>query len=348
MSHPKRVLSITILLVFGFLCVLFSQTTSARFLLTTPSARSNALGGAGTALSEGAFSCFYNPAAITFIKPFDIMASFVEPLPLEENREYSAFSGILLQGDLGTLAFSLNIYALGTTYWTSERGEVLGIDKNKAWVYRLSYAYPVSKDLALGTTLNYLDYRLSDLELTVGTERGKGEAKSIFFNFGILRKNLGPSLTFRPDDIAVGGFLENITAYIPRNGFSLGLAVLNLGPKISFIDAKQADPIPAILSAGMVYHPVDSRATGITLALDLEKQLYESSALDYVRGGVELNMLQLFCVQAGYAWDTDNPKNSYPTYGFGLKTKFVNLEAARYQKSLESIWHYNATLRVEI
>jgi hypothetical protein len=332
------------ILLNAFCITIFSQNTTARFLLSTPSARSMAMGGTGVAFWDNAFALYYNPAAAAFMRPLNLTASYVEPFPFEPDQEYSAFSGVLLNGELGALALSFNIYALGYTPWTGESGpEILGIDKAKAWVYRITYSYPVTRNFSIGTTLNYFVYDLTKIEYTLGYERGSARSRSVFMNIGLLRKNLFPGLTFRPDDIPVGYSLRSMTDYVPRNGFSAGLAILNLGPKIAFVDNKQADNLPAILLFGLNYSIVDSRAVGVEFAVDLEKQIYESSVLDYVHLGGDYNFLQLFSIRAGLVLDTYGAKNSYLTTGFGIHTRILQVDLARYAKGPQDAWHYNVS-----
>ncbi len=348
MSILKKILPVLVVLISALHLLVFSQNTTARFLLSTPSARANAMGGTGVASPDNAFSIFYNPAAGSFIRSLNLTASYIEPFPFEPTREYSGFSGVLLNGRNGALALSFNIYALAYTTWTGESGpEILGGDQAKAWVYRLSYSYPVSGDFSIGTTLNYLVYDLSQINFAIGGKIGEGKSRSVFVNFGLLRKNLFPNWTFRPDDIPVGHTLENLTNYIPRNGISAGLSLLNLGPKISFVDNEQADNLPALLLLGLNYSIIDSRAVGVEFAADLEKQIHEDSFLDYIHLGGAYNFLQLFSIGAGYVWDTYGPKNSYLTTGFGIHTRLLMVDIARYAKGPFDAWHYNVALLKE-
>ena len=213
---------VLLLLMIGYSSML-AQNSTARFLLSTPSARSMALGGTGTAYTYDAMTPFTNPAGICFVHPWDITASFLEPNPFEENRKYVSFSGVFLQGRYGTVALSFNNYALGTQSYTGEDSpELLGVDKSLARIYRFSYAYLTNEHFSAGMTLNYFDYSLSEIEISIGGKRGKPESQSMFFNLGFLYSHVLPASTFRPDHISVPGWIEGITRYTARQGLSAG------------------------------------------------------------------------------------------------------------------------------
>jgi hypothetical protein len=336
----------------AFCCSLLGKETAARFLLITPSARSMGMGGTGTALFDDAFAAFYNPAGLSFQKPINITGSFVKPLPFDDDVEYSSLSIMLFRNNLGAFALSGNIYALGNSIWTGEGfGETrryLGTYNSKAWIGRFSYAKIISKEISVGLSINYMRYRLTKLELSVGTERGKGITNSFFYNFGFLIRNLLSKTTYKPSDISFGQNLKNITRYVPKQGISIGLSLLNFGPKISFIDHKQADNLPSILSLGLCYFPIDSRAVNVAIATDLENQIYEDGMLNYVHFGIEYNLLSLFSIRTGYALDTYGPKNSYQTFGFGFTTKYISFDIAKYNRVIKSNWQYSARINLEI
>jgi hypothetical protein len=338
------------IIFFAMFCgSLLSQETAARFLLITPSARSMGMGGAGTAFFDDAFAAFYNPAGLSFQKPINITGSFVEPLPFDNDVEYSSMSIMLFQNNLGTFAFSGNIYALGNSVWTGEDSPViLGTYNSKAWVGRFYYAKEISKDIAMGLSINYMRYRLTKLEISVGTERGKGITHSIFYNFGLLIRNFLSNATYNPGDFSLGQNLKDITYYVPRQGISIGFSLLNFGPKITFIDHKQADNLPSVLSLGLCYYPVDSRVVSVAIATDLENQIYEDGILNYAHFGMEYNLLGLFSIRTGYALDTYGPKNSYNTFGFALTTRYISFDVARYNRVIKSNWQYSARFNLEI
>jgi len=86
-----------------------------------------------------------------------------------------------------------------------------------------SYGTYMSKRLAVGLTLKFIYSHLA--EIGAGHERGKGIGSSVAIDLGVLY-------------------------YAPVPGLKVGAALRNIGPKISYIDAAQADPLPTHFTVG--------------------------------------------------------------------------------------------------
>lgn len=59
----------------------------------------------------------------------------------------------------------------------------------------------------------------------------------------------------------------------PVSSLSLGAALRNLGPKIAYIDAEQADPLPQHIVVGVAYEVMDTQYNDLMLSFDLYKPL---------------------------------------------------------------------------
>jgi hypothetical protein len=106
----------------------------------------------------------------------------------------------------------------------------------------------MGENTGLGLNLKYIRSNLSE-EVTVGAEKQSGTASAFAIDLGILRKNL----------------------LIDR--LSLGLNISNIGPKITYIDAAQADPLPTNFRFGLAYRLVDQEYNRLTIATDVNKLL---------------------------------------------------------------------------
>ena len=120
--------------------------------------------------------------------------------------------------------------------------------------FAVSYATKLSKDWAGGITGRFIYSRLSPTNLQVGNEKGTGTGISASFDLsGMWRPIKGPK------------FLAN--------KFSIGTNLSNLGPKISYVDAAQADPLPTQLRVGFAYDIIKSEFNNLTLTADFSKLL---------------------------------------------------------------------------
>ena len=54
---------------------------------------------------------------------------------------------------------------------------------------------------------------------------------------------------------------------------TLGANLANMGPKVAFIDASQADPLPMNLKLGMAYKLLESRHNKLTATIDFNKPM---------------------------------------------------------------------------
>jgi hypothetical protein len=57
--------------------------------------------------------------------------------------------------------------------------------------------------------------------------------------------------------------------------FSVGANLSNLGPKITYIDAAQADPLPTNLRVGFGFVPIRDEFNSLTIALDFSRLLVQ-------------------------------------------------------------------------
>lgn len=340
-------LGVIFLTIFFCFQNIYPQNSTARFLLWHPSAISNAMGGAGTALYDNAYAAYYNPASLAFSDRLTLVGSLVKPLPFFGNITHSFIGGSVRTNKVGTFGFSANLI------WKWKEPQLLvdytgfiidnipgGYTLN--WQGKVSYALPLSDKFSIGANFSFLRINLSD-PFYVGSEARHAKTTTVLFDAGFLLKDLFPEVTLTP------GSLNKDKWYIRKKkaGLTVGMAVLNLGQKISFINEKQSDNTPAKYVMGLSYCPVFINEGSVILAADFEKQLYEPSFVDYIHLGTELNVLHLLSLRMGRFIDTKEPKTSYNTYGAGINVKYFSLNIARYKNTLLPTWHYDATFSLE-
>ena len=86
----------------------------------------------------------------------------------------------------------------------------------------------------------------------------------------------------------------------------------------------------------------------LLISTDLEKEIFASSALDHIRFGNEIRLLDLFSLRTGYVWDTNKPSTSYFTFGGGVHLKYFSFNVARYERALLPTWQVDGALSLEI
>ncbi|MFA6472887.1 MAG: PorV/PorQ family protein, partial [Candidatus Latescibacterota bacterium] len=135
----------------------------------------------------------------------------------------------------------------------------------------------------------------------------------------------------------------------PVQGLSLAASIHNMGPKISYIDVTQADPLPLNFVLGAAYKPVDTEFNKLLFALDIYKPLvmrsgspfealfkgwYDEPMKDEMRQidyhiGAEYTYNNFMALRAGYTADTDGEVIS-PTFGVGIIYDKLNVDIAYY------------------
>lgn len=343
---------ITVLLLIWPLVHLYSQSSTARFMLWHPSARAVAMGGTSTALDDNAFAVFYNPAALPSDK-YSFVGSYVEPFPFLESTIHSLTAFSMPINGFGILGISANRFWKESQAFTNEVGDIMGGDLEKPdflkathWEIKLTYATALSKNISFGINLSYLRIKLS--EATVGQEKGEGKTSTLLYGGGILFKNILNGATLKLNNEPENDFLRKYADNREFSGFSIGMSILNAGSKIKYVDYDQGDKPPTIFSIGFAYWPISSSSIDILISTDFEKEVHESSTLDYIHYGGEIRLINLLALRAGYFSDVSDPKTSYYTCGAGILLKFLSLNVARYERAYLPTWHFDATLALEI
>jgi len=105
----------------------------------------------------------------------------------------------------------------------------------------------------------------------------------------------------------------------------LGGVLQNLGPKMTYIDASQADPIPFNLKVGASLKAIDDDYNHLIFTLDLNKELIRINdplrqELKEVIGnaGMEYWYGTYVALRAGYLYDQEGEIEA-PTFGAGLQ-----------------------------
>ncbi len=231
-SKYFRALTITILFVLPVAGQV--SETGVIFLLVPPGARHNGMGQTGVSTAKDANAIYYNPGALGFIAtaehPRDIEFMHVNWLPQFNLHDlfydYGSMSWYL--EDLGVVGYNFTYFNLGEQELTDPSGNAIGTISSFEFSTGLSYATRLSEDWGVGGNLKFIYSRLSP-KTNNTAESKKGAGSVVAIDLGFMKKN------FFKQDLTFGASLSNI------------------GPSITYIDDKQADPLPTNARMGVSY-----------------------------------------------------------------------------------------------
>ncbi len=346
----RKLLSLILVLFFlpAFFTGLFAQgEATVLFLMINPGARQGGMGETGVALADDANAIYWNPAGLAFQyeepevdRKGEATLMHVNWLPQFNlgDMYYDYAAGRYHIEGIGMVGFGIQYINYGESILTGEEGpEELGRFNSSEAAVSGSYALKVNDNLGLGVNLKYIYSRLSPIDVSVGAEKGKGIASSFAVDFGLL---------YKP------GFAEKLR---------LGANISNIGPKISYVDFAQADPLPTNLRLGFAYHLVKSEFNTLTLAYDTNRLLVnrDSTEVDGVFEamfystwtgnsfsdqlkkfthslGLEYWYTNLIALRAGYFYeDPDAGGRKFWTFGGGLRYSIFGFDFSYIYASVE-------------
>jgi len=299
------------------------------FLMISPGARAAGMGQTFCAVADDATAIYWNPAGLAFQRGGEVTTMFARWLPQLVGDMYYLFFAYKqhVPAIYGTVGVNVIFLNLGEQYLTGEAGpEVL--DTFYSWDAAISVAYAaqISKHLGLGVNMKYIHSNLSPVG--AGEEKGSGVGRAFAVDLGVLYKFW---------------FWDRL---------AIGMNLSNLGPKITYVDAAQADPLPTNLKLGLACRILDSEYNKLTVAFDTNRMLvvrhedgtsdpfYKAIFSAWGDGsfgqqmsqmissvGAEYNYNNLLYLRAGYYYDYEG-KVQYPTFGAGLGIWIFRLDFA--------------------
>ncbi len=319
---------------------LYAQGEAAvPFLLIAPGARNGGLGEAGVALVNDATAIFWNPAGLAF-QYEDPAVDRPRQLALMHSRWLPQFNFNDLFYDfgaaryyvegIGMLGASITYLNLGENVWTDETGAELGTFDSFEYAISLAYATKLKPNLGIGVNAKIIQSNLSNV--SVGSEDRDGRATSFAVDVGVLWT---PAYDFL------------------QNRLNLGASISNFGPKVTYIDRKQADPLPTNLRMGLAYTAYDDGFNKLLVVYDTNRLLvyrYADGTSDdvfkaafysvWVKGslserlrrfthsiGLEYSYGSLIALRVGYFYeDPDFGDRKFVTFGGGIGFNLFNID----------------------
>lgn len=247
--------------------------TGAQILNLGGGARARALGDAFSAISGDVTASLWNPSGIAQMPESklrsgqsaaqasmfytDYSAPFGEA---GEGLYYTFLSGAMPLGDMGTIGATLQLQGQGTIAVTTDSPDVVREESlGTNWALTFSYADRITEHLAAGISGKMI-------RMVLGRESGSSYAVDLGMQY-LLPFDMMP--------------------------ITVGAAIQNIGPGISFIDENQADPLPRLLRLGTSislyrakYHHIRF-VSGITAYVDKLAENEEELAADLERLNAE-------------------------------------------------------------
>lgn len=303
---------LTAVLISGFGSAALASSGAGAINLTFPiGARYNALGEAGTALSQDATAMWWNPGGLAFLpgreEQHDIQvmqSSLAAGLADDIGLYWIGYA--MPMGNHGALGFNFNYLDMGEQEGRDEGGASTGTFRSYMFAFNATYGVQLSRTFGVGLGVKYFRDKLAPDGSTQDSQAGSGSGDSFGVDLGVLWK-------------------------VPKLRSNFGLAVANLGPDIVHVDNDQSDPMPRKMSVGWAFSAYHSEYMGILMVADYLVPLYKWDGDGYGLGfewdqyeygvGVEWNYLRSLYVRFGY-------KATYPaadiadtTFGFGVDMK---------------------------
>jgi len=299
---------------------------AALFLLIEPGARSHGMGESYVAIADDATASYFNPGALAWQERRKLNLTHMKWLPgLADDLSYSFLGYAQPVEGWGNIGLNFGILNLGEQTRTNERGDVEGNFRSFDMALSVAYGADIGNNLSAGIGLKYIHSHLADKG--AGREKGSGVGDSFAVDVGLLWK--------------------------PSPVLSFGAALRNMGPKIVYIDASQADPLPQHIVLGLAYEALDTQYHDVLLSMDVYKPLIadgsflgnlvktwadesmsdEFKEMDLHLGGEYRYGLSsrkdeaFFAMRGGYSLDYDGELKLLTT-GIGLKFNLFQVDVA--------------------
>lgn len=233
-------------------------TSAVPFLRISPDARAGGMGDLGVATMPDANAQFYNLAKYPFAKNSSGIGLTYTPWlkDLGLNDVFLAsLAGYKKIDESQSISGSLRYFNLGNIEFTDNFGNSLGTGRPRELGLDFGYSRKLSDQLSLGVGLRYINSALANAQIG-GVAYKPGNA---------VAGDLGIYYVSNPEDLT---------------GLSLGLAMTNMGSKISYTgDAAQKDFIPANMTLGAMYTIISNEVNRISLGMDIHKLMVPTPPL---------------------------------------------------------------------
>lgn len=238
-----------------------SVQSAVPFLRIAPDARSGAMGDAGIAISPDANAMHFNASKLAFAEEeFSVGATYTPWLrALGLQDVYLAYlSGYRKLDDQQVIGLSFRYFSLGSISFTDPNGEPLGTGRPNEFEIKGSYARLLSDNLSAAVGAKFIYSNLAAGQRVNGTgeqiEAGLAGAADVSFTYESELNN--------------------------DNMLRAGLAITNIGSKITYTNSNVRDFLPANLGLGVAYEMQLDEYNSLTITGDVNKALVPTPCIE--------------------------------------------------------------------
>jgi hypothetical protein len=231
------------------------------FLLIAPNSRASGMGESGTGAVDDVSAIYWNPGALAFQDGHEISITHANWLPafglsdlfydhLNYKQRIDALGGTI---GASVTYLSLGEFIITDSNSPTERGRF----RSYEYAVTAGYATLATAELGVGMNLRFIHSALSP----IGTEQEQGSG---------ITSTMSVDLAAQWHPAAI-------------QGLSIGADLSNIGPKVTYVDAAQADPLPTNLRLGFGYKLLSDEYNQLMCSLDFSRLLvrrYEDGTSD--------------------------------------------------------------------
>ncbi len=270
MNYLKRIFAAVVLLIFSkepqaqnsissaqLLGQLNTITTAVPFLRIAPDARAAGMGETGVATAPDVYSMHWNVAKLAFAeKEIGVGLSYTPWLrALVPNLDLGYLSAYLKPDSLSAVSVSARYFSMGSITLTSFSG-VIGQFRPYEYAVDLGYTRRIAKRWSMGVAFRYINSNLTH-GISINNKRT--------FTGRSFAGDLG-AYYYDRDRIKISG---------RPCVMMIGLALTNVGNKITYMDSTEGDFIPINLRVGQGLH-INFGEQSLSFHYELNKLLVPS------------------------------------------------------------------------
>lgn len=236
-------------------------TTAVPFLNFAPDSRHSGMGDVGVATTPDANSAHWNSGKLAFIK--DDLGFSLSYSPwlgnLVNDMSLSYLTGFKRIDENSAFAFELRYFNMGDIQLTDGIGNTLGEFNPRDIALGGTYSRKLSQNLGLGISARFIHSNLSGNISSAGGSEAR------------------PGISVGAD---IGLYYQKPIFVGAKDGmWSWGLAITNIGPKITYNSAEDLDFIPTNFRIGTAYQINLDPLNSLTFALDFNKLMVPTPPL---------------------------------------------------------------------
>lgn len=236
-------------------------TTAVPFLNFAPDSRHSGMGDVGVATTPDASSAHWNSGKLSFIK--DDVGFSLSYSPwlgnLVNDMSLSYLTGFKRIDENSAFAFELRYFNMGDIQLTDGIGNTLGEFNPRDIAIGGTYSRKLSQNLGLGISARFIHSNLSGNISSAGGSEAR------------------PGISVGAD---IGLYYQKPIFVGAKDGmWSWGMAITNIGPKITYNSAEDLDFIPTNFRIGTAYTVNLDPLNSLTFALDFNKLMVPTPPL---------------------------------------------------------------------